>query len=348
MIAAPFYHVKKAKVITFYRFLGVITGRKVITFIVFWSYHLGELWPDTNLRHSSGFHRIISSPIPRSPLHHYQHYPQSNIVKNKTMISWIRCFLLCCFLFPQTADSYGYPATVQSLQPLQYITPSVLGGAVINQVLEVKDGLIEATLAAFLPVNQEDALAIFVSEGVSGSLGGLAGQVVSLIDGNKNKKQTGFGGAAGTYGAYFGVAGAVRSLASLSGFSDVAVSLTGNCQYSQHSPSATFIGFYCNMQCRFFFFTFSQSNNTNIFLPHSYPPAFALATIVSELIKIRSKTIQSQQTRASPNGPTMFELMKVIDNTLITTTNTTITAITVPSYSTTSSTIKTLSIHPLI
>ena len=164
------------------------------------------------------------------------------------MISWIRCFLFCCWLFPPTTDSYGYPATVQSLQPLQYITPSVLGGAVINQVLEVKDGLIEATLAAFLPVNQEDALAIFVSEGVSGSLGGLAGQVVSLIDGNKNKKQTGFGGAAGTYGAYFGVAGAVRSLASLSGFSDVAVSLTGNFQYSQHSPSASFTSFYCNTQ----------------------------------------------------------------------------------------------------
>ena len=64
-----------------------------------------------------------------------------------------------------------------------------------------------------------------MSEGVSGSLGGLAGKVVSLIDGNKQKR----GGAltnAGTYGAYFGVAGAVRSLASISGFSDLAVSLT--------------------------------------------------------------------------------------------------------------------------
>lgn len=43
-----------------------------------------------------------------------------------------------------------------------------------------------------------------------------------------------------------------------------------------------------------------------------YHLAFALATTVSELIKIRSKTIMSQQTRASPNGPTMFELMKVM------------------------------------
>lgn len=162
------------------------------------------------------------------------------------MITWIRCFFLCSFLFSPTADSYGYPATVQSLQPLQYITPAVLGGALVNEVLEVKDKTIEAVLAAFLPVNQEDALAIFVSEGVSGSLGGLAGQVVSLIDGNKNKKQTGFGGAAGTYGAYFGVAGAVRSLASLSGFSDVAVSLTGTFQYYQQLPSAKCI-FFCSV-----------------------------------------------------------------------------------------------------
>ena len=115
-----------------------------------------------------------------------------------------------------------------SLQPLQYITPSVLGGALFDEFLGLKDKAVETVLAALLPVNQEDALAIFVSEGVSGSLGGLAGKVVSLIDGNKNKKETGFGGAAGTYGAYFGVAGAVRSLASLSGFSDVAVSLTGD------------------------------------------------------------------------------------------------------------------------
>lgn len=43
----------------------------------------------------------------------------------------------------------------------------------------------------------------------------------------------------------------------------------------------------------------------------SHFTAFALATAVSELIKIRSKNIMSQQTRASPNGPTMFELMKV-------------------------------------
>ena len=127
-----------------------------------------------------------------------------------------------------TVDSY---LTAPSLQPLQYITPAVLGGALFNEALDLKDKAIDTILAALLPVNQEDALAIFVSEGVSGSLGGLAGKVVSLIDGNKNKKDTGFGGAAGTYGAYFGVAGAVRSLASLSGFSDVAVSLTGIRQY---------------------------------------------------------------------------------------------------------------------
>ena len=59
MIERQIYRSKKAKMISFYRFWGVITGRKVIsaiTFIVFWFYHQGELWPenDSARRRSQG------------------------------------------------------------------------------------------------------------------------------------------------------------------------------------------------------------------------------------------------------------------------------------------------------
>ena len=58
----------------------------------------------------------------------------------------------------------------------------------------------------------QDALAIFVAEGVAGALGGIAAKGVSFIDGNKNNRDSALINA-GTAGAYFGVAGAVRSLA---------------------------------------------------------------------------------------------------------------------------------------
>jgi hypothetical protein len=109
---------------------------------------------------------------------------------------------------------------------LQFINFESIGAYAMSQLGGIQDKGAQIVLGALLPVNQEDALAIFVSEGVSGSLGGLAGKVVALIDGNKNNRKDSLAVNAGTYGAYFGVAGAVRSLASIGGFSDLAVSLS--------------------------------------------------------------------------------------------------------------------------
>ena len=194
--------------------------------------------------------------------------------------------LLCsCFL----AD--GYVPGGASLNPLQFITPEVLisvaGTAAVTSVRDIKDRAAKVILGALLPVNQEDALAIFVSEGVSGSLGGLAGKVVSLIDGNKQKR----GGAlvnAGTYGAYFGVAGAVRSLASISGFSDLAVSLTAFVLATVVSEAFK-VPHLSSFQCTLSIYSIS-------------PPVPST--------QIRSETIVQQRTRAVPGGPSMFELMK--------------------------------------
>lgn len=94
---------------------------------------------------------------------------------------------------------------VPSLSPLQYITlpaiVSYLGSDVVQPVLDRAE---KTVLSALLPVDQEDALAIFISEGVSGSFGGLVAKGVALLDGNKNNKKVSGLSNAGTFGAYFG------------------------------------------------------------------------------------------------------------------------------------------------
>lgn len=65
-------------------------------------------------------------------------------------------------------DPYSIYATLSpSLQPLQYISPEV----VVSYLFESAQ---YAVLSALLPTNQEEALAIFISEGLSGFLGGFA------------------------------------------------------------------------------------------------------------------------------------------------------------------------------
>lgn len=109
------------------------------------------------------------------------------------------------------------PPEIPSLYPLQYITPNV----VFQYYLEVAN---RAVISAVIPYDANDALAIFISEGVGGFLGGFAQRFISRIDGNKNKEGSELV-SAGASGAYFGVAGAVRSLAYASGLSPLAVSL---------------------------------------------------------------------------------------------------------------------------
>lgn len=65
-------------------------------------------------------------------------------------------------------DPYSIYATLSpSLQPLQYISPEV----VVSYLFESAQ---YAVVSALLPTNQEEALAIFISEGLSGFLGGFA------------------------------------------------------------------------------------------------------------------------------------------------------------------------------
>jgi hypothetical protein len=96
-------------------------------------------------------------------------------------------------------------SVIPSLAPLQYITPPVIASYIGSDVVQpLLDKAEKTVLSALLPVDQEDALAIFISEGVSGSFGGLVGKLVAVLDGNKNnKKMSGFSNA-GTFGAYFG------------------------------------------------------------------------------------------------------------------------------------------------
>jgi hypothetical protein len=56
---------------------------------------------------------------------------------------------------------------IPSLAPLQYVTPQVIGQYIIESAES-------AVWSSLLPIDQQDALAIFISEGVSGFLGGVA------------------------------------------------------------------------------------------------------------------------------------------------------------------------------
>ena len=116
---------------------------------------------------------------------------------------------------------------------------------------------------AVLPQDTPDGFAIFVSEGVSGALGGLAAKVITLINGNKNNKESALKNAE-ISGAYFGVTGAIRSLAQISGLSAIAINLL----------------------------------------------ALFVATVISEGLKFRSRSIIPQRKKVSGDGPTMYDLMK--------------------------------------
>ena len=111
--------------------------------------------------------------------------------------------------------------TIPSLAPLQYVTLPVI-------IDYIKDTLTENgpifLLNSLVPLDRQDYIAIFISEGVSGALGGLAAKVISLIDGNKDNKESSLVSAE-VSGAYFGVSAASRSLVSIAGLSPIAVNL---------------------------------------------------------------------------------------------------------------------------
>ena len=94
-------------------------------------------------------------------------------------------FLFILFLFYGsnhfTVDCYVVAPIVS---PLKYITIPVIGEY-------LKDYVENFFVTAIVPFDTQDAVAIFISEGVSGALGGLASKAVSLIDGNKNNRESG-------------------------------------------------------------------------------------------------------------------------------------------------------------
>lgn len=162
--------------------------------------------------------------------------------------------LLFCLIsvYFNVSDGYVVAPVVGLVAPLNDITLPVF----INYFEDLLK-------TAVLPFDTQDAIAIFISEGVSGALGGLAAKAVMVIDGNKNNRESGFTNAE-VSGAYFGVTGAIRSLAQVSGLSPIAINLL----------------------------------------------ALFLATVISEGIKFRSRSIVPQRKKASDNGPSMYDLMK--------------------------------------
>jgi hypothetical protein len=103
------------------------------------------------------------------------------------------------------------------MSPLKYITFP----AVIEYFTKNTQSLISSSL---VPIDAQDGIAIFISEGVSGALGGFAAKAIALIDGNRNNRESTLVNAE-ISGAYFGVTGAIRSLAQISGLSPIAVNL---------------------------------------------------------------------------------------------------------------------------
>ncbi len=101
-------------------------------------------------------------------------------------------------------------ARLPSTFPLQYITPDL-----IVQFITVT--IPTSVISALLPTNSNDLVATFIAEGCSGFLGGVAGQLSSLLNRNKQGKKDSVSDAGLVSGVYFGVAGSVRSISQLVG-----------------------------------------------------------------------------------------------------------------------------------
>lgn len=82
-------------------------------------------------------------------------------------------------LAPTITMSMPPPMIAPSLYPLQYITPQVIGDTILRSGQE-------AVWSALLPIDQQDAVAIFISEGVSGFLGGVAAKGTELLKHSMN------------------------------------------------------------------------------------------------------------------------------------------------------------------
>jgi hypothetical protein len=120
--------------------------------------------------------------------------------------------LLVLALSAQSAGAL-FTELVPSASPLQYIDAGTIAEFYFENVGR-------ALMSSALPVDQSDAIAIFISEGVSGFLGGVAVKGIAVISGDTNNKDSGLQNAQFS-GLYFGVSGAVSSLAQIAGLSTI-------------------------------------------------------------------------------------------------------------------------------
>lgn len=123
--------------------------------------------------------------------------------------------IIALSLFVIIVSSFDFNPSTPSLSPLQYIDCRLLTEYLL-------DATLPALKSAVLPTDGQDAIAIFISESACGFLGGIAAKGISLIDGNKNNRESGLLSAQ-LSGTYFGVSATIRSLAQLAGLSTILV-----------------------------------------------------------------------------------------------------------------------------
>lgn len=95
-------------------------------------------------------------------------------------------------------------------------------------------------MIATLPTQPDELLAIFVSEGTAGFVGGLASRVVASLIGDKKRDTSFLKGT--TSGAYFGIRGAIKSTAAFLGLPRPVATLVADVAASLIAESAKAIG----------------------------------------------------------------------------------------------------------
>eukprot|EP01038_Epipyxis_sp_PR26KG_P014142 gene14142-18980_t len=130
----------------------------------------------------------------------------------------ISFLILLCLLLSNFNHPVGGFAIAPVLSPLHFITPDVIA----NYFFDKSQA---AVWSAILPIDSQDSVAIFISEGISGFLGGVVAKIVSNVDGNRGSKRDSSLASAETSGAYFGVVAATKSLAQIAGLSNIFVNV---------------------------------------------------------------------------------------------------------------------------
>lgn len=120
------------------------------------------------------------------------------------------------------------------------------------------------------PVDQKDFLAVFIAEGISGFLGGLASKSAANLSERRQSRRVGLIDAGASSGAYFGVVAGTRSILRVLGVSPILLNII----------------------------------------------ALTFAASAASIFKYRRQLVAPQRTRVG-NGPSMYELMKFKDPSML-------------------------------